>query len=918
MASQKNQGTPLVIVESPAKARTISKFLGSDYRIEASIGHVRDLPSDASEVPAELKKEKWAKLGIDVEHDFKTLYVVPADKKDHLKKLKGMVKDASVLYLATDEDREGESISWHLLQELQPKCETKRLVFHEITKSAILEALEHPRQIDMDLVEAQETRRIVDRLYGYTVSPLLWKKVRPRLSAGRVQSVAVRLIVERERERMRFVPAEYWSVEATFAGQHGDAAPFSANLQGLADQRVATGRDFDPDTGKLKPEAKGLVLLGEKVAREVAAELHGKPATVADVEQKPYTERPYPPFTTSTLQQEAARKLRYAAQRTMRGAQRLYENGYITYMRTDSTTLSSQAIDAARTLIGKEFGPQYLPDAPRQYQTKVKNAQEAHEAIRPAGTEFVHPSALPADVGPDERAIYELIWRRTVASQMKDAKGQRTTMTLVAPTSAHGNARFTATGKTIDFPGYRLAYIEDLEEAESELAEAERVLPNLQKGQTAKAQELKPAGHTTQPPPRVTEAGLIKELEARGIGRPSTYAAIIETIVRREYVFKRGTALVPTFTAFAVVDLLSAYLGWLVDYQFTAKMEDDLDEISNGRAKRLDYLNQFFLSGDDSKGRAGLRDHISSVEGDIDPRKVCSIPLGTNENGELVEVRVGRYGPFLSCGDKRTSVPDEMPPDEMTLAKAIELLIKGGDGPKVLGTDPETGLQVFVKVGRFGPYFQLGEAKEGSKKKTDKPKMASLLAGMEPETVTLEEAVATLALPRTVGVAKPPESETEEPILSANGRFGPYLKWGKDTRSIPAGSTPLTVTMEEALALFAQPKTGGRGRKPGAPAKARREIGEHPESKAPIKLLDGRYGPYVTDGTTNASLNKDENPDELTLARAVELLAARAAKGPSKKKPARRAAKPAAAKKATTKPATPKKAAPKKAKAKSE
>ncbi len=706
MASQKNQGTPLVIVESPAKARTISKFLGSDYRIEASIGHIRDLPSDASEVPAELKKEKWAKLGIDVEHDFKTLYVVPADKKDHLKKLKGMVKDASVLYLATDEDREGESISWHLLQELQPKCETKRLVFHEITKSAILEALEHPRQIDMDLVEAQETRRIVDRLYGYTVSPLLWKKVRPRLSAGRVQSVAVRLIVERERERMRFVPAEYWSVDATFAGQHGDATAFSAGLQGLGDQRVATGRDFDPDTGKLKPEAKGLVLLGEKVAREVAEELHGKPATVADVEQKPYTERPYPPFTTSTLQQEAARKLRYAAQRTMRGAQRLYENGYITYMRTDSTTLSSQAIDAARTLIGKEFGPQYLPDAPRQYQTKVKNAQEAHEAIRPAGTEFVHPSALPADMGPDERAIYELIWRRTVASQMKDAKGQRTTMTLLAPTKAHGNARFTATGKTIDFPGYRLAYIEDLEEAESELAEAERVLPNLQKGQTAKAQELKPAGHTTQPPPRVTEAGLIKELEARGIGRPSTYAAIIETIVRREYVFKRGTALVPTFTAFAVVDLLSSYLGWLVDYQFTAKMEDDLDEISNGRAKRLAYLTQFFL------GATGLRDKVLGVAEHIDPRKVCSIPLGTNEQGELVEVRVGRYGPFLSCGEKRTSVPDETPPDEMTLARALELLLKGGDGPKVLGTDPATGLQVFVKVGRFGPYFQLGEAKE--------------------------------------------------------------------------------------------------------------------------------------------------------------------------------------------------------------
>ncbi len=907
MASQKQLGTPLVIVESPAKARTIAKFLGSAYRIEASIGHIRDLPSDASEVPPELKKEKWAKLGIDVEHDFKALYVVPADKRDHLKKLKSMVKDAPVLYLATDEDREGESISWHLVQELQPKCETRRLVFHEITKAAILEALEHPRQIDMDLVEAQETRRIVDRLYGYTVSPLLWKKVRPRLSAGRVQSVAVRLIVERERERMRFLPAEYWSLDAVFAGigasVQADATPFTANLNALGDKRVATGRDFDPDTGKPK---EGLVVLGEQQALGLATELAAQKATVTEVEQKPYTERPYPPFTTSTLQQEAARKLRFAAQRTMRAAQRLYENGYITYMRTDSTTLSSQAIDASRSLIAREFGPQYLPDAPRQYQTKVKNAQEAHEAIRPAGSEFVHPQSLGGDVGEDERRVYEMIWRRTVASQMKDAKGQRTTMTLVMPTKQRGPAKFTATGKTIDFAGYRLAYIEDLEEAESELADAERVLPNLQAGQQATAQELKPAGHTTQPPPRITEAGLIKELEARGIGRPSTYAAIIETIVRREYVFKRATALVPTFTAFAVVDLLATHLGYLVDYQFTAKMEDDLDEISNGRARRLDYLKGFFLGEKGKGGHPGLRDRVSGVEKDIDPRKVCSIPLGTNENGELVEVRVGRYGPFLSCGDKRTSVPDEMPPDEMTLGKAIELLVKGGDGPKVLGVDPATDQKVFVKIGRFGPYFQLGEAKEkeggkkgdkkGAGKKEDRPKMASLLAGMEPETVTLEQALSTLALPRTVGVQKPKDAETEEPILAANGRFGPYLKWGKETRSIPAGTTPLTVTLEQALALFAQPKTGGRGRGPGVPQKARREMGEHPDTKAPIKLLDGRYGPYVTDGTTNASLTKDENPDELTLARAVDLLKAREAKGPAKKRPMRRARKPAAAK----------------------
>jgi DNA topoisomerase-1 len=880
MASAKPKGTPVVIVESPAKARTIGKFLGSDYRIEASIGHIRDLPSDASEVPEELKKEKWAKLGIDVENDFKALYVVPADKRDHLKKLRAMVKDAPVLYLATDEDREGESISWHLVQELQPKCELKRLVFHEITKPAILEALEHPREIDMDLVEAQETRRIVDRLYGYTVSPLLWKKIRPKLSAGRVQSVAVRLIVERERERMRFQAAEYWTVDATLAG--ADGASFPAALQQLGGERVALGRDFDPETGRLKDASKGVKTLGEQVAREVAAELQGQQATVLDVEQKPYSEKPYPPFTTSTLQQEAARKLRFAAQRTMRAAQRLYENGFITYMRTDSTTLSTQAIEAARALIKREFGGENLPDAPRTYATKVKNAQEAHEAIRPAGNEFVHPSALSGDMGADERAVYDLIWRRTVACQMKDARGQRTTMALGMTTKAHGDARLVATGRTIDFPGYRLAYVEDLEEAESEMAEQERVLPNLQKGQRATARELKPAGHTTQPPPRVTEAGLIKELEARGIGRPSTYAAIIETIVRREYVWKKGTALVPTFTAFAVVDLLASYLGWLVDYQFTAKMEDDLDEISNGKARRVDYLKHFFLGN----GTPGLRERVSSVEGDIDPRRICSIPLGKNEAGDTVEVRVGRYGPFLSCGDKKAAIPDEMAPDEMTFARAVELLLKGGEGPKSLGTDPATGLAVYVKIGRFGPYFQLGDAppssgKKGKAKKEDRPKMASLLAGMTPETTTLAEALAALSLPRTVGTA-PTVDGKDEPVLAANGRFGPYLKWGAETRSIPAGHTPLTVDMGLAMQLFAQPKAGRGGR--GAAQKPKRELGESPVTNQVVKLMDGRYGPYVSDGTTNASLNKDENPDELTLARALELLAARAAKGPAPKK----------------------------------
>ncbi|MGE3173425.1 MAG: type I DNA topoisomerase [Planctomycetota bacterium] len=880
MASSKKQGKPVVIVESPAKARTIGKFLGNDYRIEASIGHVRDLPSSAAEIPAAVKKEKWARLGIDVESDFKPLYVVPRDKKDHLKKLKQMVADAKTLYLATDEDREGESISWHLLQELKPKCEIKRLVFHEITKRAILKSLEEPRDIDMALVEAQETRRLVDRLYGYTVSPLLWKKIKPQLSAGRVQSVAIRLIVERERERIRFKSADYWTLSSKFAGTEGDRTQFDANLVALDGARVATGRDFDPDTGELKGEGKQkLVLIDEKLAVSLANALAGKQATVVDREQKPFTERPSAPFTTSTLQQEAARKLRFAAQRTMRAAQRLYENGYITYMRTDSTTLSEQAIEAARALITREFGAENVADAPRTYQTKVRNAQEAHEAIRPAGSEFKMPDALGNDVGDDERKVYDLIWRRTVACQMKDARGNRTTLALEMDAGRNGTARFTATGKTIDFPGFRLAYVEDIEDADAELAESERVLPDIAEGQRATADELEPKGHTTQPPGRLTEAGLIKELEARGIGRPSTYASIIETIVAREYCFKRGTSLIPTFTAFAVVDLLSEHLGWLIDYQFTAKMEDDLDEISNGRQKRVDYLQHFYLGN----GQPGLRDRVAGVESEIDPRKVCSIPLGTNENDELVEVRVGRYGPFLSCGEKRVSVPDEMPPDEMTYDKAVELLKKGGDGPKCLGIDPETDLEVFVKVGRFGPYFQLGDPD----KMDDKPKMASLLAGMEPETVTLEQALAVLSLPRTVAVQKHPESSEDEPILAANGRYGPYLKWGKDTRSIPPELTPLTVDLKTALHLFAQPKA--RGRQQATARTPLKEVGAHPKSGAMIKLMEGRYGPYVTDGTTNASLPKGEDPNELTLERAVDLITAREG-APKKKKVRRKAA----------------------------
>ena len=876
MATRKKQGIPLVIVESPAKARTISKFLGSDYRIEASIGHIRDLPSSATEIPAAVKKEKWARLGIDVESEFRPLYVVPKDKREHIRKLKEALKDAPILYLATDEDREGESISWHLVQELEPKCEIRRLVFHEITKTAILEALEHPRDIDAALVEAQETRRVVDRLYGYTVSPLLWKKVKPQLSAGRVQSVAVRLIVERERERMKFVASGYWSLQGTFSAQQGDRTAFAAELVSLAGARIAQGRDFDPDTGRLKVQDGTVLALQEPQARELAASLEQKVAKVVSLEQKPFTERPSPPFTTSTLQQEAARKLRFGAQRTMRAAQRLYENGYITYMRTDSTTLSEQALAAARELIGREFGKEHLPDAPRQYQTKVRNAQEAHEAIRPAGNNFVHPGQLGAEMGEDERRVYELVWRRTIACQMRDARGQRTALVLAMPAGKAGEARFQANGRTIEYPGFRLAYVEDLEDADAELAQTDRILPAVKEGQATDAKAMEPAGHTTQPPPRLTEAGLIKELEARGIGRPSTYASIIETILAREYCFRKGTALVPTFTAFAVVDLLRNHLGWLVDYQFTAKMEDDLDEISHGRAKRLDYLKHFFLGN----GRAGLRDTVTDVEKDIDPRRICSIPLGTDDKGELVEVRVGRYGPFLSRGEQRVSVPDETPPDELTLERAIGLLASGGDGPKSLGTDPDTGLPVFLKTGRFGPYFQLGDMEQ---LKPEKPKMASLLKGMTPETATLEEALAVLRLPRVVGSGKHPLTGEEGDITAQNGRFGPFLKWAGDTRSIPGEHTPLTIDLATAIALFSQPKTGGRGRQ-AAPAKVIKEMGDHPKSKTPVKVLEGRYGPYVTDGTTNASLPKGEDPVTLSMDRAVELLDARAARGPAKGK----------------------------------
>jgi DNA topoisomerase-1 len=883
MASKKQAGKALVIVESPAKARTIGKFLGSEYVIEASIGHVRDLPGNAAEIPEELKSEKWARLGIDVGNEFRPLYIVPKEKREQIRKLKALLKDADQLYLATDEDREGESISWHLREVLAPKVPIRRLVFHEITKEAILDALAHPREIDENLVNAQEARRLVDRLYGYSVSPLLWKKIKPKLSAGRVQSVAIRLIVDRERDRIRFKSASYFGITGTFAqAGHKDVAdkpPFDAELMSVGGRRIAIGKDFDPDTGDLrqaksanaqmpdKPSA--LLHLDAKAADALVQRLTGKPAIVENLEQKPYTERPAPPFTTSTLQQEAGRKLRFTAQRAMRAAQRLYENGFITYMRTDSTTLSAEALSAARKLIATEYGPQHLPDAPRTYQTKVKNAQEAHEAIRPAGATFRHPREVAGELGDDERRVYDLIWKRTVACQMKDASGKRTSLTL-----AVDDARFQATGKTIEYPGFRLAYVEHDEDADEAIADAERLLPNVATGERLSTEALVAAGHETQPPARLTEASLIKELEARGIGRPSTYASIIETIQARDYVFKKGTALVPTFTAFAVVQLMERFLKHLVDYAFTAKMEDDLDEISTGKQNRLTYLRAFY-SGN---GKPGLAQTLVDVDPEIAPQEICRVQHWPDDG---IEVRVGRYGPFLARADARVSLPDELPPDELTLELAKELLAKGEAGPRSLGKDPATNLDVFVKTGRFGPYFQLGTAEEAGKNK--KPKMASLLKDMTPETVTLEQALAVLALPREVGRAVPTGKTEAEPILAANGRYGPYLKWGSETRSLPPDESLLTITLERALQVLAEPKAArGRG---GASAttKVLRELGKHPESGAEVRVLDGRYGAYIADGTTNATVPKGEKIEELTMVRAVELLAARAARGPAKK-----------------------------------
>jgi DNA topoisomerase-1 len=842
----------LVIVESPAKAKTIAGYLGPEFVVESSIGHIRDLPERASEIPKE-KRERYGALGVAIDDGFEPYYIVDPDKKRVVASLRKKLKDADELLLATDEDREGEAIAWHLLQELKPKVPTRRMVFHEITKQAIQEALDHPRPVDERLVDSQETRRILDRLYGYEVSPVLWKKVMPRLSAGRVQSVATRLVVERERERMAFVSAGYWDLEGTF-----DPGRFAARLVGLDGSRIAQGRDFGPD-GVLKTEVRRL---DEEEARGLAERLRNADFAVRSVEDKPYTRRPAPPFMTSTLQQEASRKLRFSAQTTMRVAQRLYERGYITYMRTDSTTLSESALTAARTQARELYGTEYVPEAPRRYDRKVKNAQEAHEAIRPAGERFRLPDEVKGELDRDEQALYELVWMRTVASQMADARGQTVSLRLGATSSASEDAEFGVSGTVITFRGFLAAYEEGRDDDGAD--DEERRLPPLRPGDTVTMLALEPQGHETSPPARYTEASLVKALEDRGIGRPSTYASIIGTILDRGYVLKKGTALVPTFLAFAVTQLLEEHYGKLVDYGFTANMEDDLDRIAAGEEERVDWLTRFYKG---TNGEPGLHSMVTEHLDEIDARAVNSIELPRSD----IVVRVGRYGPYLERGESRASLPEDIVPDELTAERAEELLAAPGDA-RELGPHPETGRPVLLRSGRYGPYVT-EELPEGS---DERPRTASLLASMSPESVTLEDAIRLLSLPRVVGV------DGGEEVLAMNGRYGPFIKRGNETRSLENEEQIFTVDLDQALALLAAPKTrGGRG----APKPPLRELGQDPSSGRSVVVKDGRFGPYVTDGETNASLRGGDAVESLTLERAVELLAERRSRGPARRRP---------------------------------
>ncbi|MFH9859077.1 type I DNA topoisomerase [Streptomyces sp. NPDC017202] len=895
-------GRRLVIVESPAKAKTIKGYLGPGYVVEASVGHIRDLPNGAAEVPEKYTGEV-RRLGVDVDHDFQPVYVVNADKRAQVKKLKDLLKDSDELFLATDEDREGEAIAWHLQEVLKPKVPVKRMVFHEITKAAIQAAVANPRELNQKLVDAQETRRILDRLYGYEVSPVLWKKVMPKLSAGRVQSVATRLVVERERERIAFRSAEYWDLTGTFltgrAGDSSDPSSLVARLQTVDGRRVAQGRDFD-SLGQIK--SANTLHLDEAGARALAAALESTRFSVRSVESKPYRRSPYAPFRTTTLQQEASRKLGFGAKATMQVAQKLYENGFITYMRTDSTTLSDTAVNAARAQVTQLYGADYLPAQPRTYAGKVKNAQEAHEAIRPSGDRF----RTPAETGltGDQFKLYELIWKRTVASQMKDATGNSVSVKIGGTAADGRDVEFGASGKTITFHGFLKAYVEGADDPNAELDDRERRLPQVGEGDALTAEEITVDGHATKPPARYTEASLVKELEEREIGRPSTYASIIGTILDRGYVFKKGTALVPSFLSFAVVNLLEKHFGRLVDYDFTARMEDDLDRIARGEARAVPWLKRFYFGEGAGTGGAaeagnGDGDHLGGLKelvtdlGAIDAREVSSFPVGSG-----IVLRVGRYGPYIERGEKdsenhqRADVPEDLAPDELSVEYAEELLAKPS-GDFELGADPETGRQIIARAGRYGPYVTevLPEGTPKTGKNAVKPRTASLFKTMSLDTVTLEDALRLMSLPRVVGT----DAEGVE-ITAQNGRYGPYLKKGTDSRSLQSEDQLFTITLEEALEIYSQPKQRGRA----AAKPPLKELGQDPVSQRPVVVKDGRFGPYVTDGETNATLRSGDSVEEITPERGYELLAEKRAKGPAKK-----TVKKAPAKKATAKKAAP-------------
>ncbi|MGE3192634.1 MAG: type I DNA topoisomerase [Microbacteriaceae bacterium] len=898
----------LVIVESPAKAKTIAQYLGDGYEVQASVGHIRDLV-EPKNLPPELKKGSLGKFSIDVENGFLPYYVVSDEKKRTVADLKKALKDADELYLATDEDREGEAIAWHLLEVLKPKVPVKRMVFHEITKDAIEAARNNPRELDTALVDAQETRRILDRLYGYEVSPVLWRKVGPGLSAGRVQSAATRLVVDRERERLAFVAAAYWDLTAELMPQAGAAgSSFESKLARIDGRRIASGRDFN-DRGQLGGEAVAL----DEAAAEALADALRLPTTsftVSNLETKPYTRRPAAPFTTSTLQQEAARKLRFSARQTMSVAQGLYENGYITYMRTDSPTLSQQAISAARSQAAKLYGADSVPEKPRVYTGKSKNAQEAHEAIRPSGETFRTPSELSNVLRGNEFKLYDLIWKRTVASQMADARGSTASVTIEGRTADHGTAEFTASGTVITFRGFLAAYEEGHDEARNEQdSDDQKTLPPLTVGQTLDLGLLEAKGHETSPPPRYTEASLVKSLEELGIGRPSTYASIISTIIDRGYVTPRGTALVPNWIAFSVVRLLEEHFADLVEYDFTAEMEDDLDRIADGEADRVEWLTGFYFGGDKHRGLRTVIDNL----GDIDARDINSIRIADD-----ITLRIGRYGPYLevpvegSDTPRRVNVPEGMAPDELTPERARELVDAPEVGDRQLGVNPATGKMVVAKDGRYGPYVtelepepepaapaadetepvavdsatgELIEAPKPAKKKAAKkapavkPRTASLFKSMDPATVDLETAIRLLDLPRVVGQ----DPESGEDITAQNGRYGPYIKKGTDSRSLETEEQIFTIDLPGALEVFAQPKYGAR-----RPSSALKEFDNDPVSGKPIRVRDGRFGPYVTDGVTNATIPRGDDVESIDFERAVELLADKRAKGPAKK-PASRA-----------------------------